>query len=282
MSQLKNIIDRVDEFPTLPTIYATLSDVMANPRSTASDVAMVISKDQSSASKVLKTANSPMYGFIGRITTITQAIIYIGFEEVKNLVIALSIINLFSKMKTIDNFNPIDLWKHSIGVGVITRMLGSAIGVKKLEDYFVAGILHDIGKLLFYKFMPEEYVKVVNYAIESGITARDAENEMFGINHTVAGDLLAEKWKMPKSLRNAVSYHYSGRVDGKVDPLVGCIHVADSVACMLELGRAGDDVVPEINADVVEALSFPESIFTKLYPKILAEYSATVKSLLSN
>lgn len=282
MPEYRNIIDRVDEFPTLPTIYATLSDVMANPRSTASDVAQVISQDQSSASKVLKTANSPMYGFIGRITTITQAIIYIGFEEVKNLVIALSIINLFSKMKPLDNFNPIDLWKHSIGVGVITRMLGSSIGIKKLEDYFVAGILHDIGKLLFFKFMPDEYVKVVNYAIETRKTAKEAESEKLGIHHAAAGDLLAEKWKMPKSIRYAISNHYSGTIDGRVDPLVGCIHIADSLACMLELGKAGDDVVPRINSDVVEALSLPEGIFTKLYPRIIAEYNATVKSLLSN
>jgi putative nucleotidyltransferase with HDIG domain len=279
---VESLISRVDEFPTLPTIYATLSDVMANPRSTAADVANVISQDQSSASKVLKTANSPIYGFLGKISTITQAIVYIGFEEVKNLIMALSIINLFSKIKPTDNLNPIDLWKHSIGVGVVTRFLGGTIGIKKLEDFFVAGILHDIGKLIFFKYIPDEYSKAVNYALENNLTAKEAEQEILGISHTVIGDMLAEKWRLPKSIRNAIAYHYSGRVGGEIDPLVACIHLADATACLLELGAAGDDMVPEINFDVWDYLKLPENIFTKSYSRLMQDYQACVDSLLKS
>jgi HD-like signal output (HDOD) protein len=277
---IENIIQRIEEFPTLPTIYSTLSDVMANPRSTANDVAAVIAQDQSSASKVLKTANSSLYGFRGRVNNISQAIVYIGFDEVKNLIIALSIIDLFKKSGKNDTFNPVDLWKHSIAVGVITRLLGKEIGIKKLENYFISGILHDIGKLLFFKFMPDKYIKVVNHAIENGVTAREAEAEILGVTHTIAGDLLSEKWKLPKSIRNAISYHYVGKVDGNINPLVACVHLADVIACLLELGQAGDDIIPEPSYDIWESLEIRPKALKALYPRIIHDYEESVQLLL--
>ncbi|MFP4528773.1 MAG: HDOD domain-containing protein [Candidatus Kapaibacterium sp.] len=280
MDVIENIIQRIDEFPTLPTIYSTLSDVMANPRSTAKDVADVIAQDQSSASKVLKTANSSLYGFHGRVNTISQAILYIGFDEVKNLIIALSIIDMFKKKDKNDSFNPVDLWKHSIAVGVITRLLGKEIGIKKLENFFISGILHDIGKLLFFKFMPDDYLRVVNQAIEKGVTAREAEAEILGVTHTIAGDLLSERWKLPKSIRNAISYHYVGKVDGRQNELVACVHLADVIACMLELGQAGDDIVPEPSPGVIESLGFKPGSLMNLYPRIIHDYEESVNLLL--
>ena len=149
MDIISRILKSVEDFPTLPTVYTALSDVMANPRSTTQDAANVIMRDQSAASKVLKTANSPLYGFRGRIDTISQAIFHIGFEEVRNLVIAISIMDIFKNTKLSLSYNPVELWKHSIAVGVITKLIGKELGVKNLENYFLAGILHDIGKLLF-------------------------------------------------------------------------------------------------------------------------------------
>lgn len=282
MISVDNLVQAVNDFPTLPTIYAKLTEVMDNPRSTAADLAKVISTDQSAAAKVLRTANSSLYGLRGKVSTVTQAIVYIGFEEIKNLVIAISIINLFSKTKKGGAFNPIDLWKHSIAVGVITRNLGGKIGVRKLENYFVSGILHDIGKLLFFKTKKQDYMKVINYALENNLTARAAEQRLFGITHTVAGELLAEKWKLPLSIRNAIKYHYIGIVDGKVDPMVACVHIADIVAVLLELGQAGDDVVPEPNREIFDSLDLPENIFTTMLPKILTDYEESISMILTN
>jgi len=272
----------VDEFPTLPTIYLTLSDVMANPRSTVEHAANIISKDQAATSKVLKTANSSIYGIRGRVSTISQAIFYIGFNEVKNLVIAISIMKMFDNVKTLNNINPVDLWKHSIGVGVISRILGKILGIRQLEDYFIAGILHDIGKLLFFKTMPEEYSKVVNYAHEKRLTYRDAESSHFGVSHTLAGEMLAEKWKLPKSLRSVIGNHYSGFVDGKLDMLVSIVHLADVIAHILEFGRMGDEIIPEPNLLIWEFLKFSEKQISTLAPVFIRDYEETVDLLLIN
>lgn len=280
MEILKKIIARADEFPTLPTIYTALSDVISNPRSTAADVANIIAEDQSAAAKVLKAANSPIYGFRGKINTISQAIIFIGFEEVRNLIIAMGIIDIFKKSTSNFPVNPVDLWKHSIAVGTVTRIIGKNLGVTNLENYFLAGILHDIGKLLFYKFIPDEYARTINYAIDHNLSAREAENEILGVNHIVAGEVLAEKWKLPPSLKDAIRYHTIGKVENSNNVLIASVHVANIVSAMLELGQAGDDVIQTPNIDVWRTLNLPENFWTKNYNSILLEYESAVSIFL--
>ena len=276
MENIKKLLKGVDEFPTLPTIYTTLSDVMANPRSTVNQAADIISRDQASAMKVLKTANSSIYGFRGKIDSISQAIFYIGFEEVKNLVIALSVIDLFSNTKSTHNFNPVELWKHSIAVGVITRIIGTFIGAEKVENYFISGILHDIGKLLFINSLPKEYSKAVNYAFENNMTIRDAEAEILGVTHTVAGELVAEKWKLPLTIRESIRNHYSGMVNNKPDKLTSCVHIANIIAHCLEFGSSGDEIIQEPNLEALKSLDLPNDIFTVLLPKITSDYDESL------
>ncbi len=280
MKNIQNIIDRIDEFPTLPTVYTKLSDVMSNHRSTPNDVARIISQDQASASKILKAANSSIYGFRGRITTITQAITFIGFEEVKNLVLALSIIKMFAKHDAPSSFNPVNLWQHSIAVGTITRHAGHTIGVRNLENYFIAGILHDIGKLIFYKYVPEDFAKAYNYSLANKVSLREAELKFLGISHTVAGDLLAEKWKLPISIRDVIGNLYTGRVSGKLSLLVSCVHVANIAATMLDFGDGDDEIIPKPNRDVWDFLKLPDNYFSKNIDTIYKQYQESCKLLL--
>ncbi len=280
MINLDSIIQRVNEFPTLPTIYSNLMDVMSNPRSSAIDVAEVISKDQASASKVLKAANSSLYGFHGRITNISQAILYIGFDEIKNLVTALTIIDLFASIKTKNGINPVNLWKHSIAVGTLARTIGKTVGANEIENYFLAGILHDLGKLLFYKIIPESYSKVLNFAYENALTIREAELKIIGTTHLIAGEILAEKWKLPVPIRNSIRYHHTGLVNGKFDLLLGCVHIANIAAPMFGFGVSGDEVIQEPSITVWDNLELPEKFFSSNSEKFSMEYQESVQLLL--
>lgn len=280
MKLINKIIKEIEEFPTLPTIYTTLSDVMANPRSTAQDVANVISQDQSAASKILKTANSSLYGFRGRITTISQAVVYIGFEEIKNLVLAISILDMFNISSKMVAFNPVDLWKHSIAVGIISRQIAKEIGAKNVEQYFLSGILHDIGKLLFMKSIPELYSKVISYSIENNMPSKDVEKQVIGMSHTLAGKLLAERWKLPKNIIDCISNQYTGLVDGRTDSLVASVHIANVAATLLELGKAGDEIIPQINPQIWDELKLSSNFFTKSIHAIVKEYQDSVNLLL--
>ncbi|MBD3409003.1 MAG: HDOD domain-containing protein [Ignavibacteriales bacterium] len=280
MSISEKIKSRIHTLPTLPTIYHKLTESMQNPRVTTEDVAKIISTDQAASFKVLKVANSPFYGFSGRIETITRAILHLGFNEVKNIVLALSVINLFSKHKKVETFRPVDFWAHSIGVGIASRMIGAYVGISNLENFFLAGILHDIGKLLFLEFADDEYSETLRVVKEKKIPIRQAEKETLGLDHPEAGRLLADRWKLPLTIKNAIYNHHEGFVGDKPDLLVASVHVGNIVSRIMEMGYAGDDLIPEPNEKVWGVLNLPEQPFTGMVDELMQNYEETVGLLL--
>ena len=278
-----NIINiNIEDFPTLPTIYTQLIEVLNNSRSTVEDIAAIIEKDQSSSIKILKTVNSPIYGIKQKVDSIKQAIIYLGFQEVKNLVFSLSMINLFSSKRKLEYFSIVDFWKHSIAVGVITRKLGGIIGEKRLDSYFLSGIIHDIGKLYFLYFMQDEYAKTLENMISNNKIIFEAESEYLGSNHCDVGLQIAKKWDLPDNLSNSIYYHQSGFVDGKFDPLIACVHIADIMARAMHLGNPGDNQVPRPNPKIWSYLNIPSDTFSKLHTDIYNTYQESASILLVN
>lgn len=272
MDTIKIILQGIENFPTLPTIYYKLTEVMEKPNSTASDAAEIITKDQSASAKILKAANSSIYGFYGKIDSISKAIFYLGFEEVRNLIVLLSLIEILPNNKSNYFINPVEFWKHSIGVGIITRNLGSIIGVNKLENYFVSGVIHDLGKILFINYINDEYLKVIRYVKENNVGLPEAETTVLGINHSVAGEMLAEKWKLPISMKSVIRHHNSGFIAGETDTLVGCVHIANIAAQMFGFGQTTIGKVPEPNMEVWTKLNFPKNTFSSIMDKVYKEY----------
>jgi len=277
MNIFEKILTQINSLPTLPTIYSALSEALDNPNTSSDKLAKIISTDQASAFKILKVVNSPFYGFRGKIETISQAILYLGFNEVKNIVFALSVINFFSKDKRLPNFRPLDFWGHSIGVGVAARAIGRVIGSQNLENYFLAGIFHDIGKLIFFEFAYEEYADVLKIVENEGCCIKDAEMEIFGLDHARAGKLLAAKWKLPSGIQDSIYYHHSGIIPGEKNQLVAAVHIGNIVARILSLGYAGDIFIPEPNLDVWEILKIPHGFFTQNRKSIEREFENTIQ-----
>lgn len=282
-SDIRSRIERsVKNLPTLPTIYSSLQEAMTNPRVTTDDIAKIIASDQASAFKVLRVVNSPFYGFSGKINTISSAILHLGFNEVRNIVLALSVINMFKTNNIILDFRPVDFWSHSIAVGVATRLVGSAVGVANLENYFLAGILHDVGKLLFFDLAENEYEKVLEKVEEKKCTIGEAEKEILGIDHSSAGRILADRWKLPPSIKSVIENHHCGTSSGKDEQIIASVHVADIFVRMLELGYAGDNLVPIPNRNVWSILNLPEDAFTNMADMLLQDFHTTADLVLSN
>ncbi|MDP3830723.1 MAG: HDOD domain-containing protein, partial [Ignavibacteriaceae bacterium] len=266
--------------PTLPTIFETLTEALNDPRVTNQKIANIISSDQSSAFKVLKVANSPFFGFIGGVDTISQAIMYLGTTEIKNIVFSLTIMKMFSKEKKISGFSPIELWAHSIGVGILTRAIGRVISEQKVENYFLAGILHDIGKIILLQFAHEEYQEVLKYVEENNCLIMKAEQEIFGFDHSRIGYLLAEKWRLPQPIKDVILYHSSGITNEDNQKLVTSVHLADIAARILKFGYAGDPLIPQPNPKIWENFNLPNNFFSSNYEKFLDDFNQTVNTIL--
>lgn len=281
MNFIEKIMTDVDNLPSFPMVYTALSNAMEDPNTTSDKLASLISSDPAAAMKILKVVSSPIYGLHGNIDTISQAILFLGFREVKNIVFALSVMNAFSKDKRLVNFRPMDFWAHSIGVGIATRMIGKARGEKNLENYFLAGVFHDIGKLLFLEFAHEEYARVLEIVEEKNCLIREAEMEVFGIDHARAGKLLAGKWKLSQKIQDTIYHHHEGVLpDGKND-LVAAVHVGDIIARITSLGYPGDNLVPEPNFDVWNQLNLPKGFFTSMRKDLQKNIEGITKLMMS-
>lgn len=280
MDIVEKITESIKDLPTLPTIFYTISEAMNNPRSTTEDIAKIVSTDQASAFKVLKVANSPFFGFRGRIDTVPQAVLHLGFNELKNIILALSVMKFFSKSTYSEHMKPRDFWAHSIAAGICTRMLGSSVKVPNLEQYFLAGILHDIGKLLLLDLLGEKYLEVFRIIEEKNCLIREAERISIGIDHAEAGRLLAERWKLPPVIKNTIYYHHSGLNDGRTDTLVSCVHVADIAVRMFDLGNPGDRLIPQPNIKALASLGLSAGVFTDITPALMADFKQTISHIL--
>ncbi|MDP2303198.1 MAG: HDOD domain-containing protein [Ignavibacteria bacterium] len=280
MTISEKILNRVNNIPTLPTIFETLTEALNDPRVTNQKIANIISSDQSSAFKVLKVANSPFFGFRGGVDTISQAIMYLGTTEIKNIVFSLTIMKMFSKEKKISGFSPIELWAHSIGVGILTRAIGRVISEQKVENYFLAGILHDIGKIILLQFAHEEYQEVLKYVEENNCLIMKAEQEIFGFDHSRIGYLLAEKWRLPQPIKDVILYHSSGITNEDNQKLVTSVHLADIAARILKFGYAGDPLIPQPNPKIWENFNLPNNFFSSNYEKFLEDFNQTVNTIL--
>lgn len=280
MKTADKILATIEEIPTLPTIYNALSDLMVNPRATIEMAANVIGADQAATFKILRVANSSLFGFHGRVDTITQAILRLGFNEIRHIIFTLSVINFFSKTRKFIAFRPSDLWAHSIGVGIASRIIAKKIGAVNIENYFIAGILHDIGKILLFEISAKEYIKAIRLAEERGVSIATTEKEIFGINHMEAGGLFARKWNLPEQVVIAVKHHDTGIVDNSADMICSTIHLANIYVRMLNLGFPGDNLIPEPNMNAVKSLRLPKDVFNEIEPELLQNYNETVQMLL--
>lgn len=279
-----NIVDKIftsiNALPTLPTIFAQLSEALEDEYASNQRIAQIISSDQASSFKILKVANSPIFGVQRKIESINQALLFLGHTEVKNILLALSIIKQFDSKGDLNSLRSVDLWAHSIATGIICRNLAILSGQKKADNYFLAGVLHDIGKLLFLQFAHQEYVAAVKFARDEKTSIIIAEREILKIDHAQAGQVLAEKWKIPSYIQDTIQYHHSAQTPKGTSHLLSTVHLANIIARIMKLGFSGDNLIPRPNIIVWNEISLDKGTIIALSDKILSDYKNAIHTLL--
>jgi len=247
---IKRVIDGVSGLPTLPVVLNKTTQMLDNPDVSASDVGRFIVKDQSIASKVLRLVNSAFYGCQRQISTISQAVVILGFNLVKNVVLSVSVFETFSKDSLVNEFDKYRFWEHSIACGAATRVIGKHLKVADLEEAFVGGLLHDIGKLVLEQFLPQEFLKILHCVKEKKVPILEAEEEVLEITHAQVGRYLAQKWNLPQALEETISFHHNSTSAEAHLKLVSAVHLADALIKGMGIGYSGDDFVPQIDSKI--------------------------------
>ncbi|MEA2085186.1 MAG: HDOD domain-containing protein [Thermodesulfobacteriota bacterium] len=239
-TKFRKALRDVKNLPTLPGIVMKLSKMAEDPDTTTDQMGKVISKDHILAAKLLKLVNSAFYGFPQRISSISSAIILLGFNVIKSLIISASI---FEFMETQD----VELWEHSLGCAVVSSVLAKRLGVSEPEEISTAGLIHDIGKVAIKMELPGEFEKIHGLVNERGISTLEAEHEILGLNHAEVGGWLAKSWNLPAKLIEPVACHHDPRTSKNEQIASSIVHFSDIVIRGWGYGHAADIWVPPLN-----------------------------------
>jgi putative nucleotidyltransferase with HDIG domain len=238
--ELQKALTRFKDLPTLPDVVARVMQIVSNPLTTAEDLNQVISLDQALTFKVLRLANSAYYGFPKEITHITQAVMILGFNTIRNLALSVSVHKMLFADRDKGLFNYRDFWKHCVAVGVCARILARRIGYKNEENAFTAGLLHDIGKSLLERMDHAGFMGAIEASRDRHAALWLMEQELLGVDHAAVGGRLAEIWNLPADLRDAIELQHRPSESGAPDPLVAAVHAANHLCRELGLGTDGD------------------------------------------
>lgn len=235
------------ELASLPNIFFQISDSLKNPRSSAAYVAEVISKDVALSAKLLKMVNTPFYGFPSKIDTLSRAVTIVGTNQLTNLALGVSVIGAFSEIPD-EFFTLKEFWLHSVTVGITARLLAGKARLPGDEKYFVAGLLHDIGRLVMLKNHPKASTEVLRPAKVGRRALVNVERTVWGCTHSEIGGRLLKAWRLPAFLEVLVNFHHNPMESSMVKE-AAVIHLADFITHSLGIGASGASLVPELNTN---------------------------------
>jgi HD-like signal output (HDOD) protein len=228
---LQALVSGAGTLPSIPSLYLELMDRLADPDGCAQDVASVIAKDPAMTAKILQLSNSAFFGVSRRISDTRDAVLYLGMDTLKSLALSVKVFSQFPVRRS-SRFSIEDLGKHTILTGILARKIAVAEGLSRqqIEDSFMAGLLHDIGKLVLVTAAPEKYEQAMRFAEVNGVHRRDAEQQVFGTTHGEIGTYLLWLWGLPDSVVEAVGYHHSpGTCPGRQLGPLTAVHAANAI-----------------------------------------------------
>ena len=249
-------LQNIRNLPSIPLIIFEVSRLLEDPMTNASDLAELISKDQGMVTKILTIANSPFYGLSKKISTIEFAIVILGFENIKNIIIALSMIGAFKGKGK--NWNRKKYWYHCLATASIAKRLSEDLGYPKSGEAFTAGLLHDLGIAIIQFYFNNEYNKIYKLVNSNNVDPLEAETEVLNTTHQEVGNFLVEKWNLPKALCDSILHHHNPEQAGENNLLVSIIHLADYLSWKLEFGPFDFDKDLKLDHSIIDVFGWAD------------------------
>jgi HD-like signal output (HDOD) protein len=239
-AQFRRTLREAKSLPTLPAIISKLTKMAEDPDVTSEQMGKVISKDHILAIKLLKLVNSAFYGFPQKISSLSSALILLGFNVIKSLIISSSI---FELMESQD----VELWEHSLGCAVVCNVLAKRLDVDDPEEVSTAGLVHDIGKVAIKMELADEYARIQKAALAEEISIYDAEKKILDLDHAEIGGWLSKSWNLPAKLVEPISCHHNPAKAKNEKLAAAIVHFSDILIRGLGYGHGTDIWVPPMS-----------------------------------
>jgi putative nucleotidyltransferase with HDIG domain len=272
-------LDEIKEIPTLPIILNQLNRMLGDDDTTIRKLSRVFESDQAITARILKLVNSAFYGFRSKISNIPHALVILGFNSVRNAIVSVSIFDAFGG-KQGEAVDGKEFWKHSVAVAVISKYLAGKTRLVPPDDSFVAGLLHDIGKILIAQYFQETFQEILETVHQENLTFYEAEKKRAPFTHAQIGGHFAQKWQFPQGLVEAIEYHHSATKNGADPALLLIVHFADQIA---HDEAAAPKIAPELSSAFPEILKILTPHLEKVadwFPFAAAEAESACKFFL--
>lgn len=251
----------VAELPAMPSSISEVISACDDLDMTVGQLSQVILRDQNLTANILKLANSAFYGHARRVTTVTEAVVLLGFSAIKSLAISSHTSRLLSGALPGYGLQEGELWRHSIAVAFTARRLAVEVHLAPVEEAFVAGLLHDLGKTILSGHMENAYDEVTRIATERRMPFHEVERELLGFDHAELGAQVAAAWFFPAELEEAIRHHHQPHEATLKPRLAHCVHLADAACMMLGVGLGADGMPYAVDPESLTVLGLgPERL----------------------
>lgn len=245
---LNKLFSGTRQLPTLPVLLSEVMKLMENPFVSNKKISDLLMKDQAMVAKILKLSNSALYGSRQSITDLAQAITRLGNQTLRNLILQISMVRLFPfDEKDIPEFSAEVFWEHSLGTAYFTDILVKKLRIPPNDDFYIGGLLHDLGKLVIYQFYPEKFREIVLQQIRAGGRDYEVETAVLEVDHTDIGEYLALNWKFKKEIISAIREHHKHQDSPAMN--VAIVRIANMFAKAADLCFPWDQRVYDIVGD---------------------------------
>jgi HD-like signal output (HDOD) protein len=269
------------EVSSLPMIYYKINEAINNPRTSMVDIGKIISDDPGLTVRLLRLVNSAFYGFPSKIETITQALVIIGTNQLRDIVLATSITRLFKNIPedlvTMESF-----WRHSIACGIVAKTLATYRNETNVERFLIAGMLHDIGRLILYQKAGDQVRKILLQCHLNKALLFLTEQERLGFDHAALGRRLLQAWNLPSSLEEAVAFHHIPHQAIHYPMEAAIVHLADIIVNAMQWGSSGERYVPPLAEKAWEEIGLSISILSPLLDSMDQQMNEITHSILQD
>jgi putative nucleotidyltransferase with HDIG domain len=266
---------------SLPAVYRRITEVIDHPHSSAADIAKVVSDDPSLTVRLLALVNSAFMGFPNKIETVSQAINLVGTEQLADLALATSVMQMFGNVppKAVDMKS---YWRHSLATATYARAIATLRHEGNVERFFVAGLLHDIGSLVIYTRKRDALQRCLRQCERSRCLLHTAERKLLRFDHAEVGRALLKAWNLPLSHQDAVGSHHDPSSATCFPTEAAVVHVADVIANALSLGNSGERLVPELDPQAWDRLGLADEAIPGLIAEGEQQFEEVQRTMLWN
>jgi len=273
------MIEGSEKVFSLPEVFYRLQTALNDPDKTFDDFGDIISHDPALSARLLRIVNSPFYGLSSKVETITHALTIIGLDQLVDLAMATSVIYQF---RGIPNtlFNMESFWKHSIACGLAARTIGQVRGEENVERLYLAGILHDLGRLVIYIKEPTLARDAFYRSKEKEENIHLSEQAIMGFDHAEVGGELLRSWQLPESLAQAVACHHEPGKSDRYQVDAAIVHTADYIVHDMNIAKSEEFYVPVLDAKTWERIEIDPKTLAEKISDVQDQFEQTLKMFL--